>query len=206
MNTQHGDEINPQQSDLLRVCRIGRAQGLKGEVTLEVFTDEPERRFAAGSTLVTLDGRTFTVASSRRFKQYWIVRFESITDRNAAESLHNVELFTHTDEPDRSANENAWYPKDLIGLEVRMAEENGFGLPPGELIGHVSDVLTGAAQSLLEIRLDAGEVTGKANVDNGERPSTALIPFVEQLVPVVDLTAHNIIIDPPPGLLELPES
>ena len=203
MTKQHGKDINPQQSDLLRVCRIGRAQGLKGEVTLEVFTDDPVRRFAPGSKLVTRDGRTITVASSRRFKQYWIVRFESISDRNTAESLRNLVLYTHADKPNQNADQNAWYPKDLIGLEVRMAENNELGLPAGELVGHVSDLLTGAAQSLLEIRLDAVGDANATNADNGNHHATALIPFVEQLVPVVDLAARRIVIDPPPGLLEV---
>ena len=203
MTRQHGNDINPQQSDLLRVCRIGRAQGLRGEVTLEVFTDDPERRFVAGSTLMAQDGRTFTVASSRRFKQYWIVRFDAISDRTSAESLRNVELYTRADKPDQTADQNAWYPKDLIGLEARMAEDNMLGLPAGELVGHVSKVLTGAAQSLLEIRRDAIEDANVANTDDENHHATTLIPFVEQLVPVVDLAARKIVIDPPPGLLEV---
>ena len=60
--------------ELLRVCRIGRAQGLKGEVNVRAFTDDPGRRFSAGSRLISKDGRTFTVEKSRNFKQRWILK------------------------------------------------------------------------------------------------------------------------------------
>ena len=183
---------NPQRPELLRVCRIGRAQGLKGEVTVQVFTDEPERRFATGNSLVTENGRTFTVEHSRAFKQRWILRFAGINDRTEAESLRNVVLYTAPDEPDAEDAQNAWYPKDLIGLEVRMAADNDLGLEGGMLIGHISDVLAGSAQSLLEVTL-AADVAG-----DGE---TALIPFVEQLVPRVNVDQHLVSINPPSGLI-----
>ena len=64
---------NPQQRELLRVCHIGRAQGLKGEVNVRVFTDEPEKRFAPGSVLLARDGREFTVLRSRKYRERWIV-------------------------------------------------------------------------------------------------------------------------------------
>ena len=84
---QHSDD--PQQRELLRVCRIGRAQGLKGEVTVQVFTDEPDYRFEPGSLLYTRDSeQEFEVAHSRTFKNRWIIHFEGVDDRDAAEALN----------------------------------------------------------------------------------------------------------------------
>ena len=190
MVEQH--QRDPQRTELLRVCRIGRAQGLKGEVTVQVFTDEPERRFAVGNPLVAEDGRTFIVERSRTFKQRWILRFEGISDRTGAESLRNVVLCTPPDPTQDMKTEEAWYPKDLIGLEVRMADGNDLGVEDGMLVGHVSDVLAGSAQSLLEVTL-----TG----DPAKEGESALIPFVRQLVPDVDVDRHLVTINPPPGLI-----
>lgn len=81
----------------MRVCRIGRAQGLKGEVNVMVTTDSPEQRFAPGSVLLTHNGGSMTVASSRKFKQRWIIHFEGVDDRNASEALKGVELFVEPD-------------------------------------------------------------------------------------------------------------
>lgn len=89
--------IMAQQQDLMRVCRIGRAQGLKGEVNVMVTTDSPEQRFAPGSVLLTQNGGSMTVASSRKFKQRWIIRFEGVNDRNASEALKGLELFVEPD-------------------------------------------------------------------------------------------------------------
>ena len=88
----HSDD--PQQLELLRVCRIGRAQGLKGEVTVQIFTDEPEYRFAPGAVLYTKDGEEeYVVESSRTFKNRWIIKFEGIDDRDASEAANGVVLY-----------------------------------------------------------------------------------------------------------------
>ncbi|MBW3092159.1 ribosome maturation factor RimM [Bifidobacterium sp. 82T10] len=189
---------DPQQLELLRVCRIGRAQGLKGEVTVQSFTDEPEYRFAPGSVLYTRDGsEEYVVERARTFKNRWIVKFEGIDDRDASEAANGVELYGEADDPEDMLEEDAWYPKDLIGLEVRLAEDNGLGLPAGQVVGKVVDVLDGF-QSLLKVRLanpvrdpETGEV-----VEN-----SALVPFVDELVPDIDLDEQYLTIDPPGGLI-----
>ena len=148
---QHSDD--PQQRELLRVCRIGRAQGLKGEVTVQIFTDEPEYRFAPDSVLYTRDGsQEYVVEYARTFKNRWIVKFEGIDDRDASEAANGIELYGEADDPEDMLEEDAWYPKDLVGLEARLAEGNGLGLPAGQVIGKVVDVLD-SAQTLLKIRL-----------------------------------------------------
>lgn len=192
-STNHDPQSpDPQQRRLLRVCRIGRAQGLKGEVNVYAYTDEPDRRFSPGSRLQTEDGRFFTVVSSRRFKQRWIVRFKGVEDRNASEAMNGIELYVQADPADELEQEDAWYPEDLIGLEVRMAPDNSLGEPSGRVVGQVSDVLDGVAQQQLQIRMTAKE---------DDEESEGLIPFVEALVPQVDIENGYVAIDPPGGLL-----
>lgn len=184
---------NPQQSrnDLLRVCRIGKAQGLRGEVTVQIFTDEPYERFEPGNVLCTADGeREFVIENARTFKNRWILLFEESQNRNDAEALNGTELYVHAEDAQELAAENAWYIKDLVGLQARLCEENQLGLTP-KVIGKVVDVLDGA-QSLLKIRLDHP-------ID--EENKTALVPFVEAIVPEVDVANGYLTIDPPGGLI-----
>ena len=178
---------DPQQPKLLRVCRIGRAQGLKGEVNVRAFTDEPDERFAPGSVLLTGDGREFTVVRSRLYKNRWIVLFEGIGDRNASEALNGTDLYVPADSIEEMEDEDAFYPEDLIGLRTVAAAGNAIGLPEGHEIGEVADVLESPAQWLLTIRTPDGE--------------EALVPFVEQIVPDVDLEEGVLTLDPPGGLI-----
>lgn len=204
---QHSDD--PQQLDLLRVCRIGRAQGLKGEVTVRLFTDDPEYRFAPGSPLYTADGsQEFVVERARTFKNRWILKFEGVDNRDASEALNGTELYGEADDPDTMLEEDAWYPRDLVGLEARLADGNGVGAPDGLVIGTVVDVIDGA-QSLLKIRLDhdylASLHTPQNDVETDDADEqiarTALVPFVEQLVPDIDLEEGYLTLDPPGGLI-----
>ncbi len=189
VHQQHSDD--PQQRELLRVCRIGRAQGLKGEVTVQVFTDEPDYRFEPGSLLYTRDGeQEFEVAHSRTFKNRWIIHFEGVDDRDAAEALNGTVLYGEADDPEDMLEEDAWYPKDLLGLEARFAEGNMLGAPAGQTVGKVVDVIEGA-QYLLKIRL-AKPVDGD---------TSTLVPFVDQLVPDIDLENGYLTLDPPGGLI-----
>ena len=189
VHQQHSDD--PQQRELLRVCRIGRAQGLKGEVTVQVFTDEPDYRFEPGSLLYTRDSeQEFEVAHSRTFKNRWIIHFEGVDDRDAAEALNGTVLYGEADDPEDMLEEDAWYPKDLLGLEARFAEDNMLGAPAGQKVGKVVDVIEGA-QYLLKIRL-AKPVDGA---------TSTLVPFVDQLVPDIDLEDGYLTLDPPGGLI-----
>ncbi|BDR53534.1 hypothetical protein KIM372_14410 [Bombiscardovia nodaiensis] len=139
----------------MRVCRIGRAQGLKGEVNVYAYTDEPERRFSAGSVLTTAEGASeFSVVSSRRFKSRWIVRFAGVDDRTAAEALNGIELYAPAEAESEQDEDDAWYIDDLVGLPVRMAPNNTLGRPAGEVIGSLASVIDSPAQQLLEVNLD----------------------------------------------------
>ena len=193
---------NPQQRELLRVCRIGRAQGMKGEVTVQVFTDEPEWRFEPGSELFSRDGeQRYVVERSRTFKNRWIIKLEGCDDRNASEALNGTELYGEADDPEDMLEADEWYPKDLIGLEARMDEENEIGAPAGKPIGTVVDVIDSPAQSLLKIRLTEPVETGTASDGTPIVEKTTLVPFVDELVPLIDLGEGYLTLDPPGGLI-----
>lgn len=198
-NHKH-EGADPQQPRLLRVCRIGRAQGLKGEVNVFAFTDEPERRFAPGSRLEDRKGTIYTVQGSRRFKHRWIVRFQGLSDRNAAEALNGMELYVEADSPDSLAQEDAWYLDDLIGLEVRMSPANSLGIQVGRVVGRVIGVTGGRAQELIEIRANKPSQPDQSD-QTDHQTMTGLIPFVEELVPDVNPAEGYISINPPGGLL-----
>lgn len=172
-------QADPQQHELLRVCRIGRAQGLKGEVSVRIFTDEPEERFAPASVLYTRDAaEEYAVERARSFKGRWYVKFEGVDDRTAAEALNGTELYGEPWE----LEDDEFYPKDIVGLEVRLSD--------GRTIGKVVDMIE-SAQWLLKVRL-AAPVDGE---------STALVPFVEAIVPDVDLEGGFLTLTPPGGLI-----
>lgn len=198
---------NPQQRELLRVCHIGRAQGLKGEVNVRVFTDEPEKRFAPGSVLLARDGREFTVLRSRKYRERWIVLFEGVTDRNASEALNGTDLYI---EPSHEIGEGAddtdeddgFYAEELIGLQARWyadypADDDDAGdsagtfdaaAAPYDIVGTVTDVMENPAQWLLTIREPSG--------------AESLVPFVEEIVPEVNVEEGYLIVTPPSGLLQ----
>lgn len=175
---------DPQQPRLLRVCRIGRAHGLKGEVNVYSYTDDPEDRYAVGSRLVTRAkdgsaGRGFTVVSARRFKQRWILRFSGVADRTSAEALSGVELFCESSPKDGGENDDI-YLEDLVGLRAQLKD--------GTPLGKVTDAIDSPGQTLLEVTEPHGSVS--------------LVPYVEEIVPDMDLEAGVVVLNPPVGLLQ----
>ena len=198
-HTHHDERETPLQ---VQVARIGKPHGIRGEVTVELFTDQPEARFARGETL-DIEGFSttspvariaprgqLTVAGSRWNKKILVVRFEEVTSRNDAEVLRNTRLVFDSAEVD---DDEGVYEHDVLGLPVYLLSEVPEGeLPQGEGIGTVSGLQTMPTQDLLLIDLHNG----------GE----AMIPFVEELVPELDLDEKFVLIDPPAGLLELDES
>lgn len=173
--------------DLVRVARIGKPHGIKGDVTVQLYTDAPEDRFASGVSLTALGGNesthpVLTVKRARWNKDILVVGFEEIPDRNGAEDHRDVELFG---EPSVD-EEDAWYEEDLLNFSVRLLES------PDDEIGKVSGLITGEAQDLLEITMVDGEA--------------ALVPLVEEIVPEIDEDDQYVLLSPPAGLLELNRS
>jgi 16S rRNA processing protein RimM len=168
----------------LVVGRVGRPHGLRGEVTVEVRTDDPDQRFAAGSELSTTppERGPLTVSASRWHSGRLLVRFAGCDDRNAAEALRDTVLAIDSAELEPLSDPAEYYDHDLIGLRVATTS--------GEEVGEVSDVLH-HGQDLLVID-GAGKRSG----------TEILVPFVAALVPEVDVAAGMLVIDPPPGLLD----
>lgn len=162
---------------LVVVGRIGRAHGIRGEVNVDIRTDEPERRLAPGSSVVCGD-RTLTVATARPHSGRWVVRFTEVPDRTAAEALHGRTLEVEVDPLDTPEDPEEFYDHQLVGLEACTADG---------VVGIVTAVLHLPAQDLLSIDADGREL---------------LVPFVVDLVPEVDLVARRLLIADVPGLLD----
>jgi len=174
----------------LVVARVGRAHGLRGEVSIEVRTDNPDLRFVEGAVLHIEDGSlrrslassgtatALTLARVRDNNGILLLTFEEVADRETAEALRNAVL--EVDLPETSDEPDAWYDHELVGLTAVG--------PAGEKLGEVASVQHPGAQDLLVIRTLAGE----------ER----LVPFVSAIVPEVDVKGGRIVLDPPAGLLE----
>ncbi len=167
---------------LVTVGRIGRAHGIKGEVGVDVRTDEPDRRFADGASVVTYSKvpRTLTIASSRWHSGRLLVKFAEVPDRTAAEQLRNLFVQAEVAEDERPEDPEEYYDRDLIGLTVRT----GDGVDAGEVI----DVVHLPSQDLLEIRRPAG--------------NAVLVPLVEELVPEINMDEQYVVVADRPGLLD----
>jgi 16S rRNA processing protein RimM len=163
--------------DYVVVGRIGPAHGLRGEVFVEPRTDEPERRFAAGAVLHT-DAGTLTVDAARTHSGRLVVRFAEIDGRDAAEAARATELRVPLDLTERPEDPEEFYDHQLVGLRVVTVD--------GADVGELDRIEHNAAQDLLVIRTSAREV---------------LFPFVNALVPEVDVPGGRIVIDDQPGLL-----
>jgi 16S rRNA processing protein RimM len=162
----------------LVVGRVGRPHGIRGELTVQVRTDNPEFRFAPGSVLATEPATRgpLTVRSSRWHSGRLLIAFDGCTDRSRAEELRGTLLVMDSADAEPAGPEE-FYDHELIGLDVVTVS--------GEPVGSVTDVLH-HGQDLL--------VVG---------PRQILVPFVTAIVPEVDVTAGRLVIDPPPGLLDL---
>ncbi|MEO6020530.1 MAG: ribosome maturation factor RimM [Knoellia sp.] len=179
-------------TDPLLIARIGKPHGLRGEVTVQTHTDDPEARYVPGTVFDTEAQpgtgvpRTLTVSTARLHRQIWLLGFEEIPDRTGAESLRGTQLFLDADAVDEveSDEDDGWYEHDLVGLAVHD--------PAGAVLGEVTGLVIGAVQDLLEVRL-----TNRREV---------LVPFVEAIVTQVDIEAGHVVVDAPDGLFDLDES
>ena len=158
----------------LNVGRIGKAHGILGEATIEVRTDEAEDRFALGAVLQTESHGELTVASARVHNGILLLSFEGIEDRNGIEALRNELLYADVDIDAPGIDEDDYHVLQLVGCKALLVDGDEFGV--------VTDVLNLPGQDVLAIKTDDGEV---------------LIPFVHQLVPVVDIKKKIMTVIPP---------
>jgi 16S rRNA processing protein RimM len=172
--------------DYLVVGRIGKPHGLRGEVSVEPRTDEPDRRFAAGATLYVERNRpgaaegseTLTVRGTRWHSGRLLVTFDEIADRDAAEQARGTVLVVPVDPAEAPADPEEFYDHQLVGLTVER--------PDGTKVGTVARVEHTGAQDLLVIDVDGRPV---------------LFPFVATLLPTVDVAGGRVVVDDRPGLL-----
>ena len=155
----------------LLVGRIGRAHGILGEATIEVRTDEPDRRFAIGNKVQTDAHGELTIISGRVHNGILLLGFAGITDRNGIEKLRDTLIYCDVDINEPGIDEDDFHVLQLIGCTAQLES--------GEKVGEVTDVINLPGQDLLAIAGKDGEI---------------LIPFVRQLVPEVDIAAKIVVV------------
>jgi 16S rRNA processing protein RimM len=174
----------------LVVGRIGRPHGIRGEVTVEVRTDEPEERFAAGSVLLTDPAAaspqvavpaTLTIETVRWHQGRPLLLFDGIYERDLAENLRGVLLCVESDGLADQDDPDEFNDHELVGLPVFSAS--------GSPLGEIARIDHAPASDLLVLAKAGG--------------GTALIPFVKAIVTEVDLAGRRVVVDPPGGLLDL---
>lgn len=169
----------------LRVGRLTKPHGLKGALKVELYTDDPDRRFTPGAvftlqvpTTSAWHGKTIELVELKWYNSHAVGFFKDVADRTAAESLVKAILWVEQDATELPEEDDAWYDHQLVGLAV---------VRDGIRVGTVSQVDHLPAQDLLTVKTDAGDV---------------LVPFVKAIVPSVDVKAGTITVTPPPGLFE----
>ncbi|MFD9862921.1 ribosome maturation factor RimM [Streptomyces alboflavus] len=166
----------------LVVARIGRAHGIKGEVTVEVRTDEPELRLGPGAVLATDPAGVgpLTIETGRVHSGRLLLRFAGVRDRSGAEALRNTLLIAEVDPEELPEDPEEFYDHQLMDLDVVTKD--------GVEIGRITEISHLPSQDLFIV----------------ERPdgSEVMIPFVEQIVVEIDLEEQRAVIDPPPGLVD----
>ncbi|KIF67750.1 16S rRNA processing protein RimM [Streptomyces sp. AcH 505] len=166
----------------LVVARIGRAHGIKGEVTVEVRTDEPELRLGPGAVLATEPASVgpLTIETGRVHSGRLLLRFDGVSDRSGAEALRNTLLIAEIDPEELPEDPEEYYDHQLMDLDVVLAD--------GTEIGRITEITHLPSQDLFIV----------------ERPdgSEVMIPFVEKIVTEIDLEEQRAVITPPPGLLD----
>ena len=161
-------------ADRICVARIGAAHGVRGEVKLWSFTEDPAA-VAGYGPLETQDGtRRFEIETLRPAKDHFVARIVGIEDRNAAEKLRNVDLYIPRARLPEIDEADTFYHADLIGLKAVTRS--------GDEVGTVSAIHNFGASDVIEIKLPAGE--------------SLLMPFTDATVPEIDLSARRIVVVP----------
>ena len=174
------------REDLVIVGRVRRPHGVRGELFVQLMTDEPDAVYASGRRVfggsvegdADDDAPTLTVVETRPFKDGLLVQFREITDRNEAETWNGRHLLVPEHELAPPA-EGQVYVHELKGMTVELSS--------GESLGTVAEVFEVPQGLLLEVARDRGMV---------------LVPFTDEIVIAVDRTRRVVRIDPPAGLLE----
>jgi 16S rRNA processing protein RimM len=176
MRSKNADALqseNPKKGNRVLVARIGAAHGVRGEVRLHSFTEDP-LAVAEYGPLETQDGeRRFEIESLRPVKDCLIARFKGVADRAQAEALRNLELFVPRARLPAIEEDDTFYVADLIGLDAVA--------PDGNLLGTVTAVHNFGAGDIVEIEPRAGG-------------PTLLLPFTGTIMPEVDLSGGKVVV------------
>ena len=167
----------------LVVGRVGKPHGITGAVTVEVRTDDPDARFAPGSSLRTdpAERGPLMVAFVHPRSGGIVVYFEGVDSREGAEALRGTVLVVDSSSLPDLDESDEWYDHQLVGLAAVD--------PAGAALGTVTDVVHSAASDLLVV------------TDADEREH--LVPFVREMVPAVDVPAGRVVVSAPEGLFDL---
>jgi len=168
---------------LLVVGEIVRPHGVRGEVVVDIRTDEPGERFTPGAVLATEPGGPgpLVLEYARPHLGRLIVAFEGVEDRDDAEALRRVLLYVDSSAIPAPEDPDEFHDHQLVGLTAVG--------PAGEKIGEVTRIDHGPAHDMLILRRPDGR--------------TALVPFVSAMVPEVDLAGGRLVMTLPEGLLDL---
>nr|GLL30268.1 uncharacterized protein LOC109173428 isoform X2 [Ipomoea trifida] len=196
------------ESEFVETGYICSVHGLQGEVRVKTATDFPELRFCKpgrrwlrqqilGRQMIQeielVEGRGHPGQKS------WIVKFNEINTVEQAQKLVGSTILVAED--DRPIlQEGEFYTRDLVGMRVILKET-------GEPVGTVINVFNTGASDLLHVELDSSfhppGQPGKPKREAGASGPLVWVPFVEEIVPNVDLSRKEMLITPPKGLLEL---
>jgi 16S rRNA processing protein RimM len=169
----------------VRVGRLTKAHGLKGAIKVELYTDDPDRRFTPGAvftlqvpTSSPWHGKTLELIELKWYNTHAVAFFKDVPDRTVAESLIKAILWVEQDPTELPEEDDAWFDHQLVGLRV---------LRDGTEVGVVTQIDHFPAQDLLTVRTASCDV---------------LVPFVKAIVTAVDVKAGTLTVTPPLGLFE----
>jgi 16S rRNA processing protein RimM len=168
--------VNDALSRKLLMGRIGAAHGVKGEVRIQSFTDEPLALADYGPLSTNKPGLTIEIETARATTNVLVARLKGVTDRTAAEKLNGVELYVDRDKLPPPADADDFYHADLIGLDARLGD--------GSVLGKVTAIPNYGASDLLE-------------VTDSRTGDTFLYPFTKAVVPEVRIAEGYIVIEVP---------
>lgn len=169
------------KNNQINMGRIGAAHGIKGSLRIKSYTQNPLDLGAYGP-LHDEEGNTYTIKNIRPQKTMVIVRFKEVTSRDMAEPLNGVELYVAQDKIPASSDEDTFYIKDLVGMDVIDKSD--------ALIGTIIDVPNFGAGNLLEI-------APKKEHGDGFSDATYYLAFTKTNVPQIDFDKKFVKIDPP---------
>ena len=169
---------------LILVGRVAGAFGVRGEVRISAYTEDP-LALLRYRTLLREDGSVaLTLYAGRAVKGAVVARAGELASKEAADALRGLRLYVPRDALPATEDEDEFYLADLIGLRAQTAD--------GQPFGEVKAVHNFKAGDILEIEPGAG------------RPSR-LIPFTREAVPKIDLAGGRLTVVPPAEIEGEPE-